>query len=171
MLLESPRLKGKLVKSISVTTRPIRDGEQQGRDYIFVSLKKFQYKIRAEHFLEWQKVFDNYYGTPKKNVRDLLRAGTNVLLCIDVKGAKVVQRLFPEAISIFIKTPSIAILKKRLEKRAQNTPESKALRLKIAKQELTQAKHYDHRITNDNLQSAYRQLEDVVCQSLLPPVL
>src|SRR5881392_3567491 len=86
MLLESTKLKEKLVKSISVTTRPMRGGEKEGRDYIFVSVLKFQYKIKAGHFLEWQKVFDNYYGTPKKNVRDLLKAGKNVLLCIDVKG-------------------------------------------------------------------------------------
>jgi guanylate kinase len=170
MLLESSRLKGKLVKSISVTTRPKRDGEKDGRDYIFVSPKKFQYKIKAGHFLEWQKVFDNYYGTPKKNVRDLLKSGTHVLLCIDVKGARVVHRLCPEAITIFIKTPSIAVLKQRLEKRA-DTHDSKELRLKIAQKELAQAKFYDHRVTNDHLPTAYRQLEEVVCESLFPPVL
>jgi guanylate kinase len=167
MLLESPKLRGKLVKSISVTTRAVRKGEKNGRDYLFVSPKKFQYKIRAGHFLEWQKVFDNYYGTPKKNVRDLLKAGKHVLLCIDVKGAKVVHRLCPDALTIFIKTPSIAILKKRLEKR-DDTHDSAALRLKIAQQELAQAKYYDHRITNDHLETAYRQLEEAVCRSLSP---
>jgi guanylate kinase len=170
MLLASTKCKSKLVKSISVTTRPMRDGEKHGRDYLFISLKKFQYKIEAGHFLEWQKVFDNYYGTPKKNVRELLRAGKHVLLCIDVKGAQVVRKLCPEAITIFIKTPSIAVLKKRLEKRA-DTHDSAALRLKIAQQELAQAKYYDHRITNDHLETAYKQLEEVVCRSLFPPVL
>ena len=168
MLLNSPELKGKLVKSISVTTRPMRDGEKHGKDYLFVTLKKFQYKIKAGHFLEWQKVFDNYYGTPKKNVRELLKAGKHVLLCIDVKGARVVHRIFPDAISIFIKTPSVAILEKRLEKRAQDTHDSKELRLKIAQQELAQAKYYDHRIVNDRLETAYRQLEDIVGRAILP---
>jgi len=170
MLLDSPALKRKLVKSISVTTRSTRSGEKQGRDYLFVTPKKFQYKIKAGHFLEWQKVFDNYYGTPKKNVRDLLKAGKHVLLCIDVKGAKVVQKLCPDAVTIFIKTPSIAILKKRLERRA-DTHDSKELRLKIAQKELAQAKYYDHRITNDHLPTAFRQLEVVVAESLFPPVL
>jgi guanylate kinase len=170
MLLDSRPLKGKLVKSISVTTRPIREGEKQGRDYIFVSVEKFKYKIKAGHFLEWQKVFDNYYGTPKKNVRELLRSGKHVLLCIDVKGAKVVRKLCPDAVTVFIKTPSIAILKKRLDKRA-DTHDTAALRLKIARQELAQARHYDHRIVNDHLPTAYRQLEDTVCQALFPPVL
>jgi len=170
MLLESPALKGKLVKSISVTTRPIRQGEENGHDYIFISVEKFKYKIKAGHFLEWQKVFDNYYGTPKKNVRELLKTGRHVLLCIDVKGAKVVRKLCPDAITIFIKTPSLEILKKRLDKRA-DTHDTAALRLKIAKQELAQAKHYDHRITNDHLQTAYKQLEDVVCRSIFPSVL
>jgi guanylate kinase len=170
MLLESPKLKRKLVKSISVTTRNRRTGEKNGRDYIFVSAKKFQYKIKAGHFLEWQKVFDNYYGTPKKNVRALLTRGKNVLLCIDVKGARVVRRLCPDAITVFIKTPSISVLKKRLEKRA-DTHDSKELRLKIAQKELAQAKYYDHRITNDHLTTAYRQLEEVVCESIFSPVL
>jgi guanylate kinase len=115
-------------------------------------------------------VFDNYYGTPKKNVRDLLKSGKHVLLCIDVKGAKVVRKICPEAITVFIKTPSIAVLKKRLDKRA-DTHDTAALRLKIARQELAQAKYYDHRIVNDHLSTAYRQLEEVVCQTLFPPVL
>jgi guanylate kinase len=171
MLLDSPAFKGKLVKSISITTRQRREDEKNGKDYIFVTPKRFLFKIRAKHFLEWQKVFDNHYGTPKKNVRDLLKSGKNVLLCIDVKGAEIIRKAFPDAISIFIKTPSLAVLKKRLEKRAQDSQESKELRLRIAKEELAQAKQYDHRIVNDNLQSAYRQLEKIVSQALLPPVL
>jgi guanylate kinase len=82
MLLESPLLRGKLVKSISATTRPNRPGEKNGRDYLFISVKMFLYKINAGQFLEWQKVFDNYYGTPKKAAKELLSTGKHVLLCI-----------------------------------------------------------------------------------------
>lgn len=166
MLLESPRLKGSLVKSISATTRPKRPGEKHGRDYLFISASMFRYKIKALHFLEWQKVFDNYYGTPKKAVRELLSKGKNVLLCIDVQGAKVVHRLFPDAISVFIKTPSLAVLKDRLESRAQDSHESRALRLKIARKELLEAKNYNFQIVNDRLDVAYRQLESIVMGAL-----
>lgn len=166
MLLESSQLKGSLVKSISATTRPKRPGEKHGRDYLFISREMFRYKIKAHHFLEWQKVFDNYYGTPQKVVRELLSKGKNVLLCIDVKGAKVVHRIFPDAISVFIQTPSLSVLKDRLELRAQDTHESRALRLKIARQELLEAKNYNFLIVNDRLDVAYHQLASTVMGAL-----
>ena len=166
MLLESSAFKGRLVKSISATTRLRRPGEKDGKDYLFITQKMFEHKIKAGHFLEWQKVFANYYGTPQKNVRQLLNAGKHVLLCIDVKGAKVVRKAFPDALSVFIKTPSVAVLKKRLEARAQDSHESTALRLKIAKEELLEAKHYNYRIVNDRLDAAYRQLEGIISRAL-----
>ena len=126
----------------------------------------FLYKINAGQFLEWQKVFDNYYGTPKKAVKELLSTGKHVLLCIDVKGAKVVHEMFPDALSVFIKTPSVAVLKERLEARAQDSHESTALRLKIAQKELMEAKHYNFQIVNDRLDVAYRQLESIVVGAL-----
>ena len=166
MLLESPLLKGKLVKSISATTRTSREGEKHGREYLFISIKMFQHKIKAGHFLEWQKVFDNYYGTPQRVVKDLLSQGKHVLLCIDVQGAKVVRKYFPDALTVFIKTRSLSVLKKRLESRGQDDPESRELRLKIARSELKEAKHYDFKIINDRLDVAYRELEEFVVNSL-----
>ena len=94
-LLADPRFHKKLAKVVSVTTREKRSGEKHGRDYSFVSEKMFLYKKRSGHFLETEKVFDNYYGTPAKNVRDILKKGKNVLLCIDVKGARTIRRKFP----------------------------------------------------------------------------
>lgn len=167
MLLESPLLKGKLVKSISATTRPSRSEEKNGRDYLFVSKKMFLYKINKGHFLEWQKVFDNYYGTPKKAVKELLTTGKHVLLCIDVKGAKIIQKIYPDAISVFIKTPNFAVLKKRLDARAQDSDKSRELRLKIARNELKEAKNYDFQVNNDRLETAFKQLEEIVVGSLL----
>ena len=151
-----------LVKSISMTTRQPREGEKNGRDYIFVSKKMFDYKKSAGHFLESMKVFDNYYGTPAKNVRDLIKAGKNVLLCIDVKGAKVVCRKFPPAITIFIKTPTYAILKKRLMSRGSEDPETLHLRLKVAKEELKEAKFYKYTVVNDRIDHAFSQLKQIV---------
>ena len=165
-LLASPKFKGKLVKSISVTTRPRRAGEVHGRDYIFVTREMFLYKRRRHHFLEWQKVFNNYYGTPQKSVQDLLRAGKNVLLCIDVKGAKVVCRKFPKALTIFIKTPSLAALKKRLLARGSEMKSVVDLRLATAREELKEAKHYKHIVVNNDLKTAFNKLNHIIINGI-----
>lgn len=161
-LLVSRKIKNCPVKSISVTTRPKRAGERHGRDYFFVSKKMFQYKKRSGHFLESEKVFDNYYGTPNKIVRGLLRAGKNVLLCIDVKGAKTVRRKFPKAVTIFIKTSSLKVLAARLRRRGSEQKNIMQFRLQTARKELREIKKYDYVIVNDNLRKAYRRLKAIV---------
>lgn len=161
-LLASPRFKGRLVKSISATTRAPRGNEVNGRDYLFFSKKQFLHKRRAGHFLESQKVFDNYYGTPRKNVEDILKSGKSVLLCIDVKGAKVVCRKCRGVKKVFIKTPSLAVLKKRLSKRGSESQKVVNLRLKTAQKELLEAKYYDYIVINDILSKAYQRLENII---------
>jgi guanylate kinase len=163
-LLLSRRLKKKLVKSISVTTRPKRPGEKNGRDYLFVSRKMFLSKVRAGHFLEWEKVFDNYYGTPKIAVRRLLKEGKKVLLCIDVKGAGTVIRRYKKAVRIFVAAPSLAALKKRLKGRGSETSKSLDLRMRIARQEMREKKKYDYVVVNDDLTKAYKKLEKIIYQ-------
>jgi len=165
-LLASRRFKDRLVRSISVTTRPKRSGEHHGRDYLFVSLKMFLYKKRRGHFLESEKVFDNYYGTPNKAVQDLLRRGKHVLLCIDVKGAKTVRRKFPQAATIFVKTPSPEDLAHRLKLRGSEGADTAQLRLQTAREELKEEKHYKHIVINDNVSKAYRFLEAVVAAEI-----
>ncbi len=161
-LLEKKEYKDILVRSISVTTRKAREGEVNGRDYIFVSPKMFSYKKRRRHFLESEEVFGNHYGTPKKNVVNLINAGLNVLLCIDVHGASHICQRFPKAIRIFIKTPSFEALKERLMKRGSENPEVVEVRLQRAHEELKEAKFYDHVIVNDNLNTAFKKLESIV---------
>ena len=161
-LLESPTLKGKLIKTVSVTTRSKRCGEKHGRDYFFISPKMFLYKKRAGHFLEAQMVFDHYYGTPKKYFYDLLKKNKNILLCVDVKGSKVICRKIPNAIKIFIKTPSVAILEKRLSNRGSENKKTGILRLETACKELKEAKYYDVVIINDVLDEAYKDLETFI---------
>jgi guanylate kinase len=165
-LLASPLLKNKLVKSISATTRNKRPGERSGRDYLFLSRKMFEERIKKGYFLEWEKVFDHYYGTPKRHALNLLKKGINVLLCIDVKGAKTIGQEFPEALKIFIKTPSMKILESRLRARGSETKESLSLRLKIARRELKEAKFYDHVIINADLTKALETLQKIVCRDL-----
>ena len=165
-LLANRGLRGKLVKTISVTTRPMRPGERNGRDYIFVSRKMFLHKKAAGHFLESEKVFGNFYGTPQKQVRDFLAASKHVLLCIDVKGAKTVCRKFPGAVKIFIKTSSLAILKERLHKRGSEARAAMDVRLETARRELREVKHYDYVVVNDNLHKVARKLYKIVCSEI-----
>jgi guanylate kinase len=165
-LLASPLLKGKLVKSISATTREKRPGEKAGRDYLFLSANMFKERIKKGYFLEWEKVFDHYYGTPKKNAMGLLKKGVNVLLCIDVKGAKTVRREFPQALKIFIKAPSMKVLEERLKARGSESRGSLEKRLKVARQELKEAKYYDHVIINADLNKALEKLQKIVCSKL-----
>ena len=165
-LLASPLLKDKLVKSISATTRLKRPGEREGRDYLFISAKMFEERIKKGYFLEWEKVFDHYYGTPKKQALDLLKKGINVLLCIDVKGAKTVAREFPRALKIFIKAPSMKVLEARLKARGSESRESLEVRLKVARRELKEAKYYDHVVINADLNKALGELQQIVCQDL-----
>lgn len=165
-LLLSSKLKNKLVKSISATTRSPRKGEKRGRDYLFISIPQFLKKIKKGYFLEWQRVFDNYYGTPKSTVEKLLIKGKNVLLCIDVKGAQVVSRRYPEAIKIFIKVPSMNELKKRLMARGTESKNDLKLRLETVRKEMREAKKYDHVIVNSDLADAYKRLETAVLSAL-----
>lgn len=165
-ILASPALKGKLVKSLSATTREKRAGERQGRDYLFLSKAVFEDRIKRGYFLEWERVFDNYYGTPKRQALNLLKKGINVLLCIDVKGAKQVRHDYPNALTIFIKTPTIKVLESRLRERASESHESLSLRLKVAREELKQAKYYKHQIINGHLGRATKALEAIVLEAI-----
>ncbi len=165
-LLLSSLLKGKLVKSISATTRSKRPGERDGRDYLFLSVKMFGERIKKGYFLEWEKVFDHYYGTPKKQALNLLKKGINVLLCIDVKGAKAVAQEFPQALKIFIKAPSMKILEARLKARGSESRGSLKARLKVARRELKEAKFYDYVVINADLNKALGALQQIVCREL-----
>ena len=166
-LLASPLLKGKLVKSISATTRPKRPGEHSGRDYLFLSTKTFEERIKKGYFLEWEKVFDHYYGTPKKQALNLLKKGINVLLCIDVNGAKTVAREFPQALKIFIKAPSMKVLEARLKARGSENRKSLEVRLKVARRELKEAKYYDYVVINADLNKALGQMQQIVYNEFL----
>lgn len=165
-ILLSKKLKGKVARSVSMTTRKKRRGEKHRRDYFFISVKMFLYKVQAGHFLEWARVFDHYYGTPLKNVRDLLKSGKSVLLCIDVQGARQVMKRCPEAVSIFIKPPSMEELKRRLVKRGTEEEKTLAIRLNMADKEMKEAKRYSCIVTNSVLAVACREVEQFILQEL-----
>ncbi len=138
-------------QSISVTTRKIRDGEADGVDYYFTDVADFEKKIQEDYFLEYVKYGENYYGTPKKKIEELVESGYNVFLKIEVEGAGNVRKFFPECISIFIVPPSFDALEARLRGRGTETEESLKRRLGIAREELLRAKEYDYIVVNDKL--------------------
>ena len=138
-------------QSISVTTRKIRDGEADGVDYYFTNVADFEKKIQEDYFLEYVKYGENYYGTPKKKIEELVESGYNVFLKIEVEGAGNVRKFFPECISIFIVPPSFDALEARLKGRGTETAETLNRRLGIAREELLRAKEYDYIVVNDKL--------------------
>ncbi len=165
-LLLDKKIKKYLVKMVSATTRKKRVGEKHGKHYLFLDKKDFLQRIQKKYFLEWQKVFVDYYGTPKSQAEKILRSGKNVLLCIDVKGAKVVFKHFKDAIGIFIKAPSLAILKKRLAKRGTETKKAMDLRLLVARREMKEARRYAHVVINDDVQRAVKEIKRIVYKEL-----
>ncbi len=167
-LLKDPALKQILIKSVSATTRPMRPGEKRGKDYFFLTRPQFESRITKGYFLEWEKVCDNYYGTSKRQVLGLLGKGKNVLLCIDVKGARNVRQEFPRTVGVFIKTPSMKVLRERLSRRASESPEGLKRRLDIARAELKEAGQYEHVITNGRLDKARRELKRIIVKILAP---
>lgn len=152
-----------LIGSVSITTRPPRPDERDGADYHFVSEKRFREMIRAGRFLEYEENFGYLYGTPAKFVSDNVKKGKSVLLSIDVKGAMKVRKAYErESVLIFILPPSLSALKRRLVRRSSDDPYSIAMRLRNARREISASDRYSHRIVNDRLDRAYRQLKKIV---------
>lgn len=157
LLKKDPQLR----MSVSATTRAPRPGEVDGRHYHFVTREAFEQMIRADELLEYMDVFGmNYYGTPEKFVDETLAAGFDVILEIDVNGARNVKRKRPEAITIFIAPPSMRALHARLEHRGTETAEQISRRYAIAREEMACLPGYDYLVVNDELGLAE---EDVAC--------
>ena len=140
--------------TVSATTRKPREGEVDGVSYFFLSPEEFKRRVDANEFVEWAHVHGNCYGTPVSEVRRNLQAGSSLILEIDVQGALQVKEKFPEAILIFIKPPSLAVLEQRLSGRGTETPASLAIRLENARGELALADRYDEVLVNDDLEAA-----------------
>jgi guanylate kinase len=152
-----------IVRSVSMTTRVRRPGEKHGRDYFFVSKKEFLDKIKRNEFLEYAKVFDNYYGTPRVFVEKAHSRNQDVLMTIDVQGAMKVRKYFrAKSVFIFILPPSMNVLKTRLKKRDTDTARQIGLRMGIAKKELSYVRFYDYKIVNDSVDDAYKKLAAIV---------
>lgn len=149
--------------STSYTSREKRDGEIEGKDYYFVSSEEFERKIQDGDFLEYAKVqYGKYYGTPKKEVHDLLEQGFDVILEIDVQGAQQIKEMFPQTILIFIMAPSMSEVKRRIKARGKETKEQILERFKVAYNELNEIPKYNYVVVNDNLEEAVSKVEAIL---------
>ena len=168
-LLANPPGGAPLHFSVSHTTRPRRDGEKDGREYHFVTAAEFQGMTRREDFLEHNEVHGNFYGTAKAEVLPRLAAGEDVVLDIDVQGARDIRAAYPEAILIFIVPSLVEVLEERLRRRGLDAEDAIQKRLINAAKEIEQAKEFQYLIVNDDLETASLELESVVRASRLTP--
>lgn len=148
--------------STSVTTRKPRPGEVDGREYFFVELDRFKEMVENDELLEHAVYVANSYGTPRAYVNKQLDAGMNVLLDIEVQGARQIHEKMPEAVMIFIVPPSMEVLKQRLESRGTDTARAIEARLIRAKQEYAEADFYDYIIVNDDADQAAKEFEAII---------
>ena len=154
---------GDVSLSVSATTRAPRPNETDGVDYHFLNEDAFLQEIRKGALLEWAKVFDHFYGTPRAAVEKRLNAGTDVIFDVDWQGADAIHDQMPnDVVSVFVLPPSIEALETRLAARPGSTPEKTARRMAGAKTEIRHWRRYDYVIVNDNLEDAYRALEQIL---------
>jgi len=152
--------------SVSTTTRSPREGEINGKDYYFVSTEVFREKIKNNEFLEYNIYNENYYGTSKNEVLDIINKGINVLLEIDVNGAYNIKKIFPEALLIYIAPPSMEVLRQRLIDRRTEEISVIENRLKIAEEELKMVEFYDYVIVNDDLDKAILEVKECILKKI-----
>lgn len=150
------------VFSVSATTRRARPGEVDGQHYFFLDSGLFSQWVEEGRFLEWNKVFDRFYGTPLGPVEEHLAAGTNVVLDIDVQGGVQVIEGRPDAVSVFVAPPDLETLRTRLRNRGTETDEEIGLRLLTARSELKSMHRYSYLLINDDLESTRKRLDAII---------
>ncbi len=159
LIAETPDLK----MSVSATTRPMRPGEVEGRDYFFVDQKRFELMVANGELLEWATVFGNRYGTPRGPVEQALAAGQDVLFDIDWQGTQQLRSRSPsDVVSVFILPPSATALEQRLHTRAQDSDEVIRGRMKKAGDEMSHFDAYDYIVVNDNIGIAFESVKSIL---------
>ena len=148
--------------SISATTRKPRVGEEHGREYFFFTKEEFEALRDQNGFLEWAQVYDNYYGTPRAFVEDVLASGRDCILEIDPQGALQVRKATDEAVLVFIAPPSLEELRSRLTGRGTETQEEVEKRLSCAEHELSYSSQYDYIIVNDEVDKAAERMKAIL---------
>lgn len=154
--------------STSATTRSPRPGEINGKHYYFLSRPEFEAQVAQGEFLEWAEFAGHFYGTPRQPIMQHLAQGERVILEIELEGARQVRSSAPEAVQIFMRPPSLAVLEERIRSRGQDSEEAIQRRLTRAKVEIASADEFDIQIINDDLERAIAELERVLAASQLP---
>lgn len=148
--------------SVSATTRDPRPGEQDGISYFFVTKEKFEAMIAANELIEYAQYVNHYYGTPRAYVEEQLEAGKNVILEIEIQGARKIKEMFPDAILMFVTAPDAKILRERLIGRGTESSEVIAARLKRAYEESEGIEDYDYLVINDTVVEAVALIEQLI---------
>jgi len=151
-----------LKHSISYTTRSPRPGEVHGREYFFVDARYFQSLVERNEFAEWAQVYGQRYGTPRTPLIELMEEGIDVLLEIDVQGARQIKKTFEDAVYVYIFPPSVDALRLRLEQRAGDSTEEIQRRLQKVREEMWSYREYDYIVKNDDMTKAIKELEAIV---------
>ncbi len=151
-----------LAYSVSATTRNPREGEVDGRDYVFLTREEFERWIEGGRFLEWAEYSNNLYGTPEYRVEELLESGYSVILEIELQGARKVREKRPDAVMVFVRTPSLEETRRRLEGRATETSEALESRMKTAVKEVAARDEFDYEIINGDPEQARREIIDLM---------
>lgn len=151
-----------LALSRSYTSRPARAGETHGVDYNFVTRDRFEEMIGAQEFLEWADVFGNLYGTCAGDTERDLAAGQDLVLVIDVQGARQVRRRYPDTVGVFVLPPSFEVLEQRLRGRSKDAEEAMQRRLETARNEVTAFSEYDYVVINDELDACVDRLRAII---------
>lgn len=153
----------KIRMSVSVTTRPMRPGEVEGKDYFFVDAARFTHMIAQDELLEHAQVFDNFYGTPASFVKECLSAGVDVLFDVDWQGNQALTRSSREnLVSVFILPPSMEELERRLKSRAQDSSEIVARRMQKASAEISHWQEYDYVVINHDIESTLANITSIL---------
>ncbi|MCD6169989.1 MAG: guanylate kinase [Candidatus Latescibacteria bacterium] len=148
--------------STSVTTRPQRPGEKEGKDYFFVSEKEFKQRIERGEFVEWAEVHGFMYATPRAPLVETVQQGGVIILDIDIQGAMQVKEKFPHCVTIFVAPPSLESLEQRLRNRGTDSEELIKRKLQDALREMAKIPEYDYLIVNEDLDTAVRQLQAIL---------
>lgn len=148
--------------SVSFTTRPPRQGEVDGRDYFFVDGPTFDQMVAKGGLVEWVEVYGHRYGTGREWIQEQVNTGMDILLDIETVGAKNVRKEIPDAIMIFLLPPDAEAISQRLRGRGKDSEAQVKMRVQYARHEMEAFPHYDYLVVNDDLETAYRQLEAVI---------
>jgi guanylate kinase len=142
----------------SATTREPREGEEDGRDHVFLSREEFERWIDEDRLLEWAEYSGNLYGTPKESVEELLQKGRSVILRIELQGARQIKERRPDAVMVFVRAPSLEETRRRLESRATETSESVENRMATALKEIAARDEFDYEVVNGEYEQARKDM-------------